>query len=54
MLLGAFFAVVIWMLPASNDLFVHAATLEQLQDNFWSPRDPMVDEPGLGNPYFSP
>lgn len=42
------------MLPASNDLFVHAATLEQLQANFWDPRDPMVNEDGLGNPYFSP
>ncbi|WP_149620165.1 hypothetical protein [Paeniglutamicibacter gangotriensis] len=42
------------MLPASNDLFVHAATLEQLKSNFWAPRDPMVNEDGLGNPYFSP
>lgn len=42
------------MLPALNDLFVHAATLEQLQANFWAPRDPMVNEDGLGNPYFSP
>lgn len=42
------------MLPASNDLFVHAATLEQLRENFWAPSDPMVNEPGLGNPYFSP
>ncbi|GAA1877658.1 hypothetical protein GCM10009715_25480 [Paeniglutamicibacter psychrophenolicus] len=33
---------------------MHAATLEQLQANFWAPRDPMVNENGLGNPYFSP
>lgn len=52
--ISAFFVVVILALPASNDLFVHAATLEQLRENFWAPSDPMVDEPGLGNPYFSP
>lgn len=51
---GIFFIPVIVTLPALNDLFVHAATLERLQENFWSPRDPMVNEPGLGNPYFSP
>lgn len=49
-----FFVPVILTLPALNDLFVHAATLERLKEDFWNPRDPMVDEPGLGNPYFSP
>lgn len=54
LVLGAYFIPVIAILPASNDLFVHAATLEQLKANFWEPRDPMVNENGLGNPYFSP
>lgn len=54
LVLWVFFIPVIVMLPASNDLFIHAATLEQLQMNFWAPRDPMVNENGLGNPYFSP
>lgn len=48
------FIPVIVVLPTANDLFVHAATIEQLKANFWSPRDPMVNEPGAGNPYFSP
>lgn len=53
-LLFVAFIPIILKLPALNDLFVHAATLERLQQNFWRPRDPMVNEPGLGNPYFSP
>ncbi|MGL3806122.1 hypothetical protein ACSYDW_08505 [Paeniglutamicibacter sp. R2-26] len=50
----AVFIPAIVLLPTYGDIFVHAATLERLQDNFWAPRDPMVDESGLGNPYFSP
>lgn len=48
------FVPLVCRLPALNDLFVHAATIERLRADFWHPRDPMVDAPGLGNPYFSP
>lgn len=52
--LVALFVPVIIRLPALNDLFVHAATIERLRTDFWQPRDPMVNAPGAGNPYFSP
>ena len=48
------FLPVLVILPEVNDLFVHAGTIEQLKADFWAPRDPMVNEPGSGNPYFSP
>ena len=40
--------------PILPDLWLHAATIDRLRRDFFTPQDPMVDVPGRGNPYFSP
>ncbi|RFU85320.1 hypothetical protein DY218_18000 [Streptomyces triticagri] len=43
-----------WRVPVCCEFGQHAAVVERLAADLWSPSHPTVDAPGAGSPYYSP